>query len=515
MASITVLPPLKRTITDIMEEDLYHLPNSPIHLQSSGGGASGVATGLNATGSFARPDSPRLATRHNSIGSSTNFAPSMPSLTNAQLSNLLNIPDSFVEQYTRLSNTVPYTADPVSFDVDQQQQQHLNQEHQSYNSVKSPFADYANPDSLNSQYIAAFAAGSAPTGPQGANSHNNTSSNPFSRRRRLTTLESHSNEKPIRDEDYYLFNTDIQPSHLVTRADGDHTNDDYVCLNSPLYVPPTTAQDIPIPGFENDYLMMSGAEDFEEEIEEDTSDEEDDNYFHDDFDDMFLSKDNEFMDTDTFFNNNNQNVMGGPEMIDNLESTPSMIPQDVTSPMGSQEYPTIVNNDEQDHNMIIDESEEIEDDDTQERSSFSSVSTQVTTPSSRDNDQYLNKSKDYEQYDQYESHISHTVAEITANNPNHQCDLINPSTGKPCSKQFSRPYDLIRHQETIHATKKKIFRCVICEGRVNGGLGNGKQKTFSRGDALSRHIKVKHGLVGKEALELINEAKANVEFVSV
>ncbi|KAK7684054.1 hypothetical protein QCA50_012696 [Cerrena zonata] len=91
-----------------------------------------------------------------------------------------------------------------------------------------------------------------------------------------------------------------------------------------------------------------------------------------------------------------------------------------------------------------------------------------------------------------------TAAEISANNPNHQCDKINPSTGKPCNKQFSRPYDLIRHQETIHALKKKIFRCVICEGRLNGGDGNGKQKTFSRGDALSRHIKVKHGLgVGK------------------
>ncbi|EGV63952.1 regulatory particle non-ATPase [Yamadazyma tenuis] len=97
----------------------------------------------------------------------------------------------------------------------------------------------------------------------------------------------------------------------------------------------------------------------------------------------------------------------------------------------------------------------------------------------------------------------------------HHCNLINPNTGVPCNKQFSRPYDLIRHQETIHAAKKKIFRCVICEGRYNGGKGNGKSKTFSRGDALSRHIKVKHQLVGQEALELINDAKENAEFVSV
>lgn len=38
------------------------------------------------------------------------------------------------------------------------------------------------------------------------------------------------------------------------------------------------------------------------------------------------------------------------------------------------------------------------------------------------------------------------------------------------------------------------------------------KKTFSRNDALSRHIKIKHGIVGDEALELINEAKENVEY---
>lgn len=97
----------------------------------------------------------------------------------------------------------------------------------------------------------------------------------------------------------------------------------------------------------------------------------------------------------------------------------------------------------------------------------------------------------------------------------HVCMLINPNTGNQCNKQFSRPYDLIRHQETIHASLKKIFRCVICEGRLDGGRGNGKSKTFSRGDALSRHIKVKHQLMGKDALELINNAKDNVEYVSV
>lgn len=65
----------------------------------------------------------------------------------------------------------------------------------------------------------------------------------------------------------------------------------------------------------------------------------------------------------------------------------------------------------------------------------------------------------------------------------HRCDVVNPSTGKPCNKVFSRPYDLIRHQDTIHAPVRKTFKCDVC-GEAS--------KTFSRMDALSRHIRVKH-----------------------
>lgn len=115
----------------------------------------------------------------------------------------------------------------------------------------------------------------------------------------------------------------------------------------------------------------------------------------------------------------------------------------------------------------------------------------------------------------------------------HQCALINPSTGKKCLKCFSRPYDLIRHQETIHAEKKKIFKCIICEENYNEAVRNfidnshvendlinsnsskkiHSPKTFSRGDALSRHIRVKHGLVGSSATEALKYAKDHVELV--
>lgn len=64
----------------------------------------------------------------------------------------------------------------------------------------------------------------------------------------------------------------------------------------------------------------------------------------------------------------------------------------------------------------------------------------------------------------------------------HRCDRINPSTGKPCSTVFSRPYDLTRHEDTIHNARKKKVRCNLCT----------EEKSFSRADALTRHYRVCH-----------------------
>ncbi|KAI9736662.1 MAG: hypothetical protein M1834_000866 [Cirrosporium novae-zelandiae] len=64
----------------------------------------------------------------------------------------------------------------------------------------------------------------------------------------------------------------------------------------------------------------------------------------------------------------------------------------------------------------------------------------------------------------------------------HKCERINPTTGKPCNTQFSRPYDLTRHEDTIHNAKKQKVRCHLCT----------EEKTFSRNDALTRHMRVVH-----------------------
>ncbi|KAF2085876.1 hypothetical protein K490DRAFT_74763 [Saccharata proteae CBS 121410] len=64
----------------------------------------------------------------------------------------------------------------------------------------------------------------------------------------------------------------------------------------------------------------------------------------------------------------------------------------------------------------------------------------------------------------------------------HKCERINPTTGKPCSTVFSRPYDLTRHEDTIHNARKQKVRCALCV----------EDKTFSRNDALTRHMRVVH-----------------------
>ena len=63
----------------------------------------------------------------------------------------------------------------------------------------------------------------------------------------------------------------------------------------------------------------------------------------------------------------------------------------------------------------------------------------------------------------------------------HRCDRINPYTSRPCNSIFSRPYDLTRHEDTIHNVRTKV-RCTLCV----------EEKIFSRLDALKRHLRVVH-----------------------
>lgn len=442
MTSLAVLPPLKKTLTDLMEEELYQAPGSP------------------AATAFA-----------------SDFDPTSNAAT---LSNLLNIPDSFVEHYNKVNgsnnavNSIPSLTldssnDFNSFDFD------------SSSAKVNPFNAYAAPDALSESQLPQNLQYPLYVKPELVQQRSVLQNG--ARRSRITTLEQPDTGKQ-KDDDYYLFDTDIQPSHMLTNRNyfntEDYLDNSLFIMNSDLDLSAKFEPNLPVPGYEGDYLAM---DDFAEDAEDLSEDSDDDNYFQDDNDDF----DNYIMNSNDF-----------ATRIPSTDSYMRVLPpsqEEFAISAGQDGYMDTVRKIESTDSM------DVQQDFTQPVVEETLAETSVE-PVSGDNAN-MHIPVDFHQ----------TGAEISAMNPNHQCDLINPSTGLPCNKQFSRSYDLIRHQETIHASKKKIFRCVICEGRVNGGPGNGKLKTFSRGDALSRHIKVKHGLGGDEAVQLINDAKENVEYL--
>lgn len=91
------------------------------------------------------------------------------------------------------------------------------------------------------------------------------------------------------------------------------------------------------------------------------------------------------------------------------------------------------------------------------------------------------------------------------------CRLVNLTTKRPCLAQFSRSYDLTRHQNTVHAKKKLVFRCSECIKKM--GL-DGYDRTFSRLDALTRHCKTKHEHLTLEERQRVTKfAKENIGYV--
>lgn len=156
--------------------------------------------------------------------------------------------------------------------------------------------------------------------------------------------------------------------------------------------------------------------------------------------------------------------------------------------------------------------------------------------------------------------VAPVVATTTSEGPEdsmmHVCSIVNPKTGAPCNKRFSRPYDLVRHQNTIHATKRLFYRCMFCEDDLrrkhhmpsnnevvtdshyresefslensNNNMANShnskkvkaqsqqggylSNKTFSRCDALTRHLRFRHGLDNDQVNDAMEYAKSHVEY---
>ena len=64
----------------------------------------------------------------------------------------------------------------------------------------------------------------------------------------------------------------------------------------------------------------------------------------------------------------------------------------------------------------------------------------------------------------------------------YRCERINHSTCEPCNSFFSRPADLKRHEDAVHNNHKMKVRCHLCT----------EEKTFSRNEALTLHMRVVH-----------------------
>ncbi|KAG7196121.1 uncharacterized protein KQ657_000133 [Scheffersomyces spartinae] len=109
------------------------------------------------------------------------------------------------------------------------------------------------------------------------------------------------------------------------------------------------------------------------------------------------------------------------------------------------------------------------------------------------------------------SDISFGSSSLNSANPTgattHQCFLTDPSSLQPCLKRFYGKNELMRHQEFVHATQKKIYRCIYCL------KNNSTVQCYPRHDSLARHIRKKHGVTGRENKIAVNYAKANVEII--
>lgn len=115
--------------------------------------------------------------------------------------------------------------------------------------------------------------------------------------------------------------------------------------------------------------------------------------------------------------------------------------------------------------------------------------------------------------------IKRTESELAATNRSsnydpdviHECQLPLSSDDptRLCLRRFSRKYELIRHQETVHSKKKKLFKCFVCV-KQDPAIG---PRIFTRHDTLAKHIRVNHRISGKEAKAEVAYSKKHAEIV--
>lgn len=343
-------------------------------------------------------------------------------------------------------------------------------------------------------------------------------------RSRIQTLDPHLLTLPNKrkDEESFHFSSDILPSNFLTSQNYFNPSDS---LDSSFFVPKNDDMSVinlaPVPGYEGDYLQLDGLEEDAEYLSEDSDDGD---YFQDD--DDYIDEDYNFPDLVNAVNSINSINPMNLNLVSQLNNvTPIPPSSDYMRGFEMNNHPEVNFPDDLiqetinfDRAMTLDNDKSLEQKTGEIEMGYleDNLGDEMEAPESNESEVVVAPQSDEiedigKNYDEdYCSPLEHSRSTKISTNDGH---YDKSSTCQICLKQFSRPYDLVRHENTVHATKKKIFRCVICEDRLHGGPGNGKSKTFSRADALTRHVKMKHGLEGNNATNLVNDAKENVEYV--
>ncbi|CAH6723205.1 hypothetical protein CLIB1444_13S02674 [[Candida] jaroonii] len=89
----------------------------------------------------------------------------------------------------------------------------------------------------------------------------------------------------------------------------------------------------------------------------------------------------------------------------------------------------------------------------------------------------------------------------------HQCDGFDASTNAPCRKIFYGRNELLRHKEYVHATRKRIYKCIYC------ARYNSKVQSYPRPDSLARHLRRNHQINGKENKLAVGYAKQHLVII--
>ncbi|CCK72486.1 uncharacterized protein KNAG_0K01210 [Huiozyma naganishii CBS 8797] len=93
------------------------------------------------------------------------------------------------------------------------------------------------------------------------------------------------------------------------------------------------------------------------------------------------------------------------------------------------------------------------------------------------------------------------------------CHLMDPDGGRLCGAQFAKNNKLKHHQQIVHARIKPAFSCLEC---IESLGAKGAKKSFSRPDALTRHVKTQHPDITPERKQEIAEySRRNIAYLAV